>query len=145
MYGTYELFGTNQQMKKIMEKACERLMETCQLRRVELDILYIISHAGERDTAMDIVKLQHLSKAHVSKSVDNLKQSGYIALVEDEADRRKVHIRVTSKAIPVMEEFESVRREVLRRLFNGVTEEEKQCLRNVLRKIMQNMEMEGVQ
>lgn len=28
MYSEYEIFGTNQQMRKVIEQACERLMET---------------------------------------------------------------------------------------------------------------------
>ena len=28
MYSEYELFGTNQQMRKVIEQACERLMES---------------------------------------------------------------------------------------------------------------------
>ena len=74
MYSEYEIFGTNQQMRKVIEQACERLMETYGLRHVELDILYLISHEKQKDTAKDLIEIQHLSKAHISKSVDNLKQ-----------------------------------------------------------------------
>ena len=108
MYSEYEIFGTNQQMRKVIEQACERLMETYGLRHVELDILYLISHEKQKDTAKDLIEIQHLSKAHISKSVDNLKQHGYIELVADEADHRKIHIRMTGKAKPVLEEFEPV-------------------------------------
>ena len=72
MYSEYEIFGTNQQMRKVIEQACERLMETYGLRHVELDILYLISHEKQKDTAKDLIEIQHLSKAHISKSVDNL-------------------------------------------------------------------------
>ena len=102
MYSEYEIFGTNQQMRKVIEQACERLMETYGLRHVELDILYLISHEKQKDTAKDLIEIQHLSKAHISKSVDNLKQHGYIELIADEADHRKIHIRMTGKARPVM-------------------------------------------
>ena len=111
MYSEYEIFGTNQQMRKVIEQACERLMETYGLRHVELDILYLISHEKQKDTAKDLIEIQHLSKAHISKSVDNLKQHGYIELVADEADHRKIHIRMTGKAKPVLEEFEQIFRE----------------------------------
>ena len=51
MYSEYEIFGTNQQMRKVIEQACERLMETYGLRHVELDILYLISHEKQKDSA----------------------------------------------------------------------------------------------
>ena len=128
MYSEYEIFGTNQQMRKVIEQACERLMETYGLRHVELDILYLISHEKQKDTAKDLIEIQHLSKAHISKSVDNLKQHGYIELVADEADHRKIHIRMTGKA--------------KERLFAGVTEEERSCLKRVMGKIMKNIQAE---
>lgn len=142
MYSVYEIFGTNQQMRKVIEQACERLMETYGLRHVELDILYLISHEKQKDTAKDLIEIQHLSKAHISKSVDNLKQHGYIELVADEADHRKIHIRMTGKAKPVLEEFEQIRADILERLFAGVTEEERSCLKRVMGKIMKNIQAE---
>ena len=125
MYSEYEIFGTNQQMRKVIEQACERLMETYGLRHVELDILYLISHEKQKDTAKDLIEIQHLSKAHISKSVDNLK-----------------HIRMTGKAKPVLEEFEQIRADILERLFAGVTEEERSCLKRVMGKIMKNIQAE---
>lgn len=142
MYSEYEIFGTNQQMRKVIEQACERLMETYGLRHVELDILYLISHEKQKDTAKDLIEIQHLSKAHISKSVDNLKQHGYIELVADEADHRKIHIRMTGKAKPLLEEFEQIRADILERLFAGVTEEERSCLKRVMGKIMKNIQAE---
>ena len=106
-------------------------METYGLRHVELDILYLISHEKQKDTAKDLIEIQHLSKAHISKSVDNLKQHGYIELVADEADHRKIHIRMTGKAKPVLEEFEQIR-----------AEEERSCLKRVMGKIMKNIQAE---
>ena len=83
-----------------------------------------------------------MSKAHISKSVDNLKQHGYIELVADEADHRKIHIRMTGKAKPVLEEFEQIRADILERLFAGVTEEERSCLKRVMGKSMKNIQAE---
>ena len=109
MYSEYEIFGTNQQMRKVIEQACERLMETYGLRHVELDILYLISHEKQKDTA---------------------------------TDHRKIHIRMTGKAKPVLEEFEQIRADILERLFSGVTEEERSCLKRVMGKIMKNIQAE---
>ena len=48
MYSEYEIFGTNQQMRKVIEQACERLMETYGLRHVELERY---CKGSDRDTA----------------------------------------------------------------------------------------------
>ena len=42
---------------------------------------------------------KNLSKAHISKSVDNLRAKGFVVLTEDENDRRKRHIELTEKAV----------------------------------------------
>ena len=62
--------------------------------------------------------------------------------VADEADHRKIHIRMTGKAKPVLEEFEQIRADILERLFAGVTEEERSCLKRVMGKIMKNIQAE---
>lgn len=149
MYTEYEILGTGYQVKKVIEKACTELMDTYHVRKVELDILYFLAHAGKHNTARDIIHARHLSKAHISKSVDNLRHQGYITVSEDETDHRCLHIRVTDKGIPVVREFEQVRRSVVERLISGVTEEEKKCMMQVLEKVVENIqseikEMEGI-
>jgi len=49
---------------------------------------------------------------------------------------------MTGKAKPVLEEFEQIRADILERLFSGVTEEERSCLKRVMGKIMKNIQAE---
>lgn len=142
MHSEYEIFGMSQQLKKIMERACEYLMDTYHLRMVELDILSYIAHAGKRNTAKDILGSSHISKAHISKSVENLRQRGYIMLSEDEEDRRCLHISITPEGMPVIAEYDKVRGRVLQKMFSGVTEEERQCMKRVLQKMTDNLNCE---
>lgn len=145
MGSEYEIFATGQQMKKVMEKECAPLMEKYGVRKVELDILYFLSHAGKHDTAKDITSTQHLSKAHISKSVDNLRSLGYIVSAEDQEDHRCCHIQLTPQAKPLIREFEEIRTRVYERLFAGVTEEERACMRTVIRKVLLNLDSEFTQ
>lgn len=142
MYSEYEFFSTSHQMKKMVERACESLMENYGLRKIELDILYFVAHAGSHDTAKDITHTRHISKAHISKSVDNLRRRGYIDLLEDEGDHRCFHIHITKEGEPVIREFEQIRRQVYKTMFAGITEEEKRCMQNVFRKIASNIDAE---
>lgn len=141
MYSDYEIMSLSQEIKRIMEHAYGRLMEACGLRKVELDIMYFIAHAGERDTARDILEAHHISKAHISKSVDNLRQKGYICLVEDAADHRKFHIHITEEGLPVVHEFEKIHRDVVNQLFYGVAEDEKACMKCIVRKVIANAKL----
>lgn len=136
----FEVITISQQLKKLMERECEELMKSSGLRNVELDILYFISHAGTKDTARDIFSERHISKAHISKSVDNLKQRGYIILAEDNEDHRCMHIRITSCGKPIIEEYNNIRRGVMESLFTGVSEEERECLKGVMKKFLSNID-----
>ena len=89
------------EIKRMVEKACESLTEENELRQVEVDILYFLSKGGEHNTAKDIANSGKISKAHISKSVDNLKQGGYICINEDSVDHRCLHI--TIKAVQLLE------------------------------------------
>ena len=61
---------------------------------------------------------------------------------EKECGAGMIHIRMTGKAKPVLEEFEQIRADILERLFAGVTEEERSCLKRVMGKIMKNIQAE---
>ena len=80
MNSDYDIISLSHEIKRIMEYAYGERMEDFGLRKVEVDILYFIAHAGNKDTARDIINAQHISKAHISKSVDNLRQKGYTLL-----------------------------------------------------------------
>lgn len=138
----YEILGTGQQLKKLMERACMQMMDVYGVRNVELEILFFLAHAGKQDTAKDISNTHHFSKAHISKSVDNLRQRGYIILAEDKEDHRCLHIQITPRGLPVIREYEQIRLQVVEKLFMGVTEEERSCMRNVLKKVMGNIDAE---
>ena len=81
MYEEYEILTLGQLLKKLLEKRSLPIMEQYGLRKVELDILsFFAIQERQGDTAKDIMLTKHISKSHISKSVDNLKKRGYIVL-----------------------------------------------------------------
>ena len=86
-------------MRKLLDKKSEVFAQKYGVRNVELEILLFLYHSPCGDTAKDIVEEKNLSKAHISKSVDNLRAKGFVVLTEDENDRRKRHIELTEKAV----------------------------------------------
>lgn len=143
MYEEYEILTLGQQLKKLLEKKSLPIMEKYDLRKVELDILsFFAIHERKGDTAKDIMLTKHISKAHISKSVDNLKKRGYITLEEDTSDHRKLHISLTKEGTRVLEQFMEVRNECKEILFQNITGEEKSVLIQVLEKMQKNVAME---
>ena len=77
---TSEIVLSGIQLKKLMEHMELPIMEKYQLRPVELDILVFLYHS-KGNTAKEIMKKKCISKAHISKSIDNLYSKGYVKLM----------------------------------------------------------------
>ena len=109
------------------------------LRKVELDILYFLSRSDTGDTARDIIESRNMSKAHISKSVDNLRRTGCVTLREDTADRRCMHLCLTEKGKAFAADYATVVRRIGRQLMAGITLQEKQAIRSAMEKIRRNI------
>ncbi len=69
MNDKFELLIMGQQFKRLYEKCYDQLMNEYDLKKIDIDVLYFLSHSGEYDTAKDISNFIYVSKAHVSKSI----------------------------------------------------------------------------
>lgn len=130
------------QLKKMIEKKVEPVIEEYDLRPVELDILVLLHQEKNIDTAKAIVQRKHLSKAHISKSIDNLSERGFIQINEDETDRRILHICLTDKSQEVVERMLNIYSECKEIMERGVSAEEMEVVKNVLLKMMKNINHE---
>ena len=129
-------------MRKLLDKKSEVLSQKYGVRNVELEILLFLYHSPCGDTAKDIVEEKNLSKAHISKSVDNLRAKGFVILKEDENDRRKRHIELTQKAEEAAKEMLEIHNECKRIIMRYVTEEEKEVMNRVMEKMLASLDEE---
>ena len=60
-------------------------------------LLFLHNNPGF-DTATDIVKFRHLSKSHVSKSIQSLKERGWLAAFYQDNNRRTIHLKLCKAA-----------------------------------------------
>ncbi len=139
MYKEYDVLTLGSELKKLLEKKSEPLMQKYGLRKIELDILAYLSNGRCGDTAKDIMEKKHISKAHVSKSIDNLKARGFIFLSEDRTDHRFIHIRLSGEADPVIEDFLKIHEECWRILLTDISEEERVLLEQICAKMQGNI------
>ena len=130
------------QLKKMIEKKVGPVIREYGLRPVELDILVLLHQEKNIDTAKAIVQRKHLSKAHISKSIDNLSERGFIQINEDETDRRILHIRLTEKSQEVIERMLSIYNECKDIMQRGISAEELEVVKNVLLKMTENVNHE---
>ena len=141
-YKEYEVLTLGTELRKLLEKKSEPLMKKYGLRKIELDILADLSSGGCGDTAKEIIERKHISKAHVSKSIDNLKTHGLITITEDCKDHRYMHILLSEKAKDVVEDFMEIHKECTNIVFRGITQEEKTAISKICQKMQENIQKE---
>lgn len=130
---------TGQQFKKFQETFYAPVAETYGLSLLDIRVLlYLADHQGA-DTAGDIVHAHHWTKSHVSKSIDELIELGYLERHTDAKDRRKVHLLVQEAAKPILKKMRAIRLQMYEALFQGISEEEVQVIRQVACKISANI------
>lgn len=136
----FELLIMGQQFKKLYEKCYGHIMQTYGLKKIDIDVLYFLSHSGKQDTAKDIANLIYVSKAHVSKAIENLHQKALIDLIADPSDRRYVHIRISASGQPIVDEIKQIRTKTEKILFDGISPEDRELLLRLSYQIADNID-----
>ncbi|MFQ9194727.1 MAG: MarR family winged helix-turn-helix transcriptional regulator [Candidatus Gastranaerophilaceae bacterium] len=136
----FELLIMGQQFKKLYEKCYGHIMQTYGLKKIDIDVLYFLSHSGKQDTAKDIANLIYVSKAHVSKAIENLHQKALIDLIADPSDRRYVHIRISASGQQIVDEIKQIRDKTEKILFDGISPEDRELLLRLSYQIADNID-----
>ena len=134
----YDLITSGLQLRKLLAKRVEPIMEEYGLRPVELDILEFITKENI-DTAKEIIHRIHLSKSHISKSLEHLLEKGLINMKEDEDDRRVMRITLTEASYKVIDKVNVAYEQCRQILTEGVSEEEVKVFRRVIRQMNDNV------
>ena len=93
-------------MMKLYEKYLEDVQMKHRLSHIEIAIIGFLYNNPERDTAADIVERRMLPKGNVSAGVETLVQKGLLMRRQDQTDRRKIHLSLLEKAVPIVQEIE---------------------------------------
>ena len=136
----FELLIMGQQFKKLYEKCYGHIMQTYGLKKIDIDVLYFLSHSGKQDTAKDIANLIYVSKAHVSNAIENLHQKALIDLIADPSDRRYVHIRISASGQQIVDEIKQIRANTEKILFDGISPEDRELLLRLSYQIADNID-----
>lgn len=136
----FELLIMGQQFKKLYEKCYGHIMQTYGLKKIDIDVLYFLSHSGKQDTAKDIANLIYVSKAHVSKAIENLHQKALIDLIADPSDRRYVHISISRSGQQIVDEIKQIRAKTEKILFDGISPEDRELLLRLSYQIADNID-----
>ena len=127
------------QFQKLYNRKIEELRKTYNLRKVDVDILYFLFKSGEHNTSKDIFDLNLFNKGHISQSVGRMVRQQVIYIVQDQEDRRCMHIMLTDRAVEIVEKITALREQMYNIILKGVTDEERHVLLQVSRKVNANV------
>ncbi len=83
---------------ELYEKRMAPISTSFNLTAMELAIILFLSNNPEYDTARDIVEKRHLTKSHVSISLRDLEERGFIRKEHRDGDNRTTHLVLLSSS-----------------------------------------------
>lgn len=104
-----------------------------------LVLLYLAKHAGF-DTASDIVKNLKIAKSHVSVSLRDLEERGYVEGSYEGKNHRTIHLKLCDNSIKIIEDGENVQKEFIEVLLKGFSVDEKSAFKSYIKRINDNAE-----
>lgn len=118
----------------------EPLCRSTGMTRTEFDILLFLANNPKHDTAAEICELRHLAKSHVSISLKSLRRQGYIEQQSEAGDRRRLHLKLTEKAAPVVREGRGRQAEFAEIILAGLDEAERAQFHSYILRMQGNIE-----
>lgn len=134
-----ELLLNGQQYKKFQELLYKSIIHKYELSVLDIRIIMFLYEHEEFDTAKDIVEKHYIAKSYVSKAIDTLIDKEFLARKHDFNDRRYIHLELLKKADAVIEDVKTLRKEMFKIIFEGVSSEEVEVIRSVAAKISSNI------
>lgn len=134
-----ELLLKGKQLKKLYKIEYQGIFDEYGLKSIEIDLMYLLSLSGERNTSRDLASFGGISKAHVSKAIESLRKKQLIRIEEDDKDRRCSHLYITEAGNQCLRDILNIRKRMLSVLYKDITEEEKRVLAGVAKKVDANI------
>ena len=133
-------FDILSQSQKAYSRQLEPVCKKWNVSRSEVDVLLFLYNNPGYDRAADIVTHRGMTKSHVSMSVANLCDLELLVRNFSEVDRRTAHLELTDRGREIAAEGKQAQQEFFARLYQGVPEEELELMKNVTRKVCENIE-----
>lgn len=134
------LYGNK--FRRLYEKFILNIMGDYGLKRIDVEILYYLYCSGCHNTPKDIMNLDMFTKGHISQSVDRMQKLKIIKSVQDGNDRRCMHLVLTESADEIIDRILILKKSIKEVIFKDLTDEEKEFLLMLSRKIEKNIDNE---
>lgn len=136
----YHLFPKLMDICKYYRNYCYKSAEQFGLCASEIDIVISLYEDPRSNTVMALSKNVHLSKSVVSKSVESLRQKGYVSVAPSEADKRYVMITLSEGASPIVEAISKSAEHFIKQIGDGIDEKDLGVIAKFITQIYANTE-----
>ena len=134
------------QIRHLSERVGERLLKESGVdvfNGAQGRILYVLWER-EQLTITEIGKFTSLAKTTLTSMLDRMESAGLVERIPDKNNRRQIFIKVTEKAKDYREKYDWISEKMSEIFYDGFSETEIKDFENNLRKILKNLENEGV-
>ncbi len=132
------LFDDMHVLKKIIDNPLNQISRETGLTVNGIRVLLFLYSNEKYDIASDIVAQLMISKAHVSISIDELVKENYLKRVQDNKDKKKIHLKLTHQSKEVLDlvivEVDKIKNKITKDIKN----EDMEIFKKTLKKIIQN-------
>ncbi len=119
---------------KLMEKYKDSNIELTLEQFVVLHFINENSESTQQDLANHFLK----DKSIITRQINTLIDLGYVTRTQDEDDKRKKHLMLSTQGLEIFEQLKAKSVEVSSELLDGVSQEELTIFENVISKIQLN-------
>ncbi len=137
-----EIFNLFHRVYKELILNIKSMAEPYEFNRGELPILARLIKGGDGVTQKKLLEDLPISKSTMSKVITNLVDKGYIRKEKDPEDKRATKIFLTEEAGRAEEKIREIDGEVERKMLQGLDDGERKELREYLKKLFENLEMD---
>ena len=125
---------------RLLEKAMVDVKNKTNLNRLELEVVYLLSHYDDITTLTDICRYTQMNKGHMSTTLENLVKQGYIVCKRDDKDRRYVKYELTDASEHLCQEMEILWAELTAKVVEGIYESSLAVFNRVSEQISHNID-----
>jgi DNA-binding MarR family transcriptional regulator len=145
----YHVINFSETIKKQAEKTILSAGITTQqwfillLLAKDPNIIYLLDKKHEKDMmAKELAEALNVSRANITNLVGVLIAKNLLLQYEDEEDKRRKRLRLTEQGEKLLLSFEGLRTTYNKKLFDGVSKEEKEAFVTFIQKTLKVMKTE---
>lgn len=133
------LLSVGKYIFKVHDKIYEKVLEKYKITNLELNILFFLKSNLGIDTAKDMAEKLNFSKSNISDAVDSLTKKGYLIGVQDEKDRRYIHLKLKESADIILNEAFEINDTFIKHITKDIPKEKQDIAREVLEQVLSNV------